>query len=377
MSRFDAIVVGLGAMGGAALSSLAARGARALGIERHAIAHAMGSSHGKSRVIRTAYFEHPAYVPLLVEAFGRWRALESSTGRALLAMTGAVHVGPREHEGITGVIAADELHSLGCERLEAADIRSRFPALVPGPGDCGVFEPDAGVLAVEACIDAQVVQARNRGAQVRANASVDAIVPGKREVRVQIAGGDELVCDTLVLATGAWMADGALIDPPCPLQVERQVQCWFEPSDPELVSSPRLPVFVHFRSDRAYYGIPRDDDSGIKVCRHYGGAITTADELDRRVGDADEQDVRSYLRAHLPVADGPLLDARVCMYTNTPDKHFAIGRHPDYPRVVVAGGFSGHGFKLAPVVGEIVADLVVDGETSRDISLFSPGRFGG
>jgi glycine/D-amino acid oxidase-like deaminating enzyme len=189
------------------------------------------------------------------------------------------------------------------------------------------------------------------------------------------------------VSAGAWLGSAPALREIAaslpPLTVVRQVQLWFRPHDAELARTPKMPAFIHFVRDRAHYGIPLADplplatrEPGLKVCRHHGGAVTTADTLDRAVRDEDVESVREYLRAHLPNGDGPALMGRVCMYTNTPDHNFIVGLHPRFPRVVVLGGFSGHGFKMASVVGEITADLVERGRTPFDIGMFDPARSG-
>jgi sarcosine oxidase len=369
---FQAIVVGLGAMGSAALAHLAARGVRALGIEAHPIGHALGSSHGASRVIRKAYFEDPRYVPMLHRAYQLWHALEQESGETLLLRTGCLNIGGRDHVCIRGVVESARRHGLAHEVLDAAEVSRRFPAFRLGQGEIAVFENDGGILPPERCVKAHVTRALARGATV----------VEERALRVELDRDGVLVetdrgrysADMLVLTQGPWMTR-ALVPMPAPLAVERQVQCWFTPREPALFDTDRFPVFIHFLPDRAYYGLPPFGIDGVKVCRHHGGAPADPDALDRVVHPADEEDVRRYLRDHLPAADGPLLHAAVCMYTNTPDDHFAIGLHPDHPRVVLAGGFSGHGFKLAPVVGEIVADLVTRGRTEHEIAFFDPMRF--
>ena len=190
----------------------------------------------------------------------------------------------------------------------------------------------------------------------------------------------------VTMAAGAWLGTAPalceLARDLTPMVVERQVQLWFRPEREELARAPALPAFIHFVADRAYYGVPLADplplltrEPGLKVCRHHGGEVTTADTLDRSVSERDVEDVRSYLRAHLPSGDGPLLMARVCMYANTPDHHFMVGAHPRWPHVVVLGGFSGHGFKMASVMGEIAADLVEHGRSAFDLTMFDPARF--
>jgi sarcosine oxidase/N-methyl-L-tryptophan oxidase len=199
-------------------------------------------------------------------------------------------------------------------------------------------------------------------------------------VHVTLDDGSTVVAPHLVVAAGAWLpslpAVGALVGH-LPLVVERQVQLWFG-SAPHRPALPPLPAFIHFLEDRAFYGIPADPahaHPAIKVCRHHGGESTSPDALDRSLRADDEAQVRGYVRAHLPAADGPLLRSRVCMYTCTPDEHFVVGRLARAPHVVLLGGFSGHGYKMASVVGEIAADLVEKGTSALDLGMVAPERF--
>ena len=185
-----------------------------------------------------------------------------------------------------------------------------------------------------------------------------------------------VAADKVVVAAGAWLATDALreVARGLPLVIERQVQLWFEPR----AGASSLPAFIHFVAGGPFYGIPADATHGepaVKVCRHHGGEVTRADALDRVVRRQDEATVRAYVQAHLPAADGALLRSRVCMYTNTPDEHFVVGCLARAPHVVLLGGFSGHGYKMASVMGEVAADLVERGQSAFDLGLFSPERF--
>jgi len=383
---YDALVLGLGGMGAAALAHLARRGARVIGVEQDDVPSERGSSVGETRVIRKAYYEDPRYVPLLERAYVLWRELEEGQAEELFVRTGCLNLGPADHEAIAGVLASAAQHGLAHERLDEREVRARFPALAPAPGDVGVFEEDAGFLRVEACTRAHVRAALERGAEVRTRARVVAVSAAGGEVRAVLDDGTRLVAGRLVLAAGPWLAAApalrALVGD-LPLVVTRQVQLWFRPRAPELARPPAMPAFIHFLGGgRAFYGLPFDcaaaaREPGLKVCRHHGGEPTTPEGIDRTLRPADEETVRGYLRAHLTSGDGPLLRARVCMYTCTPDLHFVVGRVSDAPPVVVLGGFSGHGYKMASVIGEIAAGLALDGATPFDLSMFAPSRFAG
>lgn len=371
----DAIVIGVGVMGAATLWRAARRGLRVLGLERFDVPHALGSSHGGTRVTRKAYFEDPRYVPMLHRAFELVRELEAEGGERLYLQTGGLHVGAPEHPGILGTLRSAREHGLPHAVLDAREIERRFPLFRAAPAEVGVVEEEAGVLLAERMVGALVTAALAHGAAVRARTRVTALEP--RADRVVVRVGDErLEARGVVLAAGGWAAGAdALLPPPAPLQVERQVQHFFAPSQPAAFAPARFPIFIHFGAEAAFYGLPAVGLPGVKVCRHHGGETTEAESLDRVPRPADEAVVRGFLRRHLPGADGALLGARVCMYTNSPDGHFVVGAHPTVPRVLVACGFSGHGFKLAPVVGEMLADHLEHGASAIDAGLFDPRRF--
>ncbi len=369
---YDVIVVGVGGMGSAACYHLARRGVRVLGIEQFEIPHERGSSHGHSRVIRKAYFEDPRYVPLLHRAYELWRELEAESGEKLLHITGGINIGPPEHACIRGVRESVRLHQLSHEVLDAAEIRRRFPALRPGDGVIGIHEMDAGYLLPERCVMSHVAGARRHGAEIVTGLRVSAIEWTAGEVRVATADGT-VSAEKLVVTAGAWLP--AVLPIGLPLRVERQVQLWFQPRDGAIFGAGRMPVFIYFLADRSYYGIPAFDERGVKICRHHGGATVTPESVDRVVSRADKDDVRGFARTYVAPVDGPG-EGKVCVYTNTPDENFIIGVSPVSERVIVAGGFSGHGFKFASVVGEVLGELVTTGRATMDVGMFSVGRFG-
>jgi sarcosine oxidase len=298
-----------------------------------------------------------------------------------MTLTGVLNLGPPDHPAIHGVVESVTQHSLPHARLSVDDVRARFPALVPNESDVGVYEEDGGYLRVEACTRAHARLAVKRGADLRTRTKVVSLQIAASSIRATLENGDVVEAKKLVVAAGAWLASHELARGLPPLVVERQVQLWFRPVRADDARAPKMPAFIHFTGDRAFYGIPIAEplpitsrEPGLKVCRHHGGEQTTADALDRDVRDSDVDEVRAYLRAHLPNGDGPVLLSRVCMYTSTPDDDFVVGFHPRHPNVVVLGGFLGHGYKMAPVMGEIAADLVEHGASRFDLGLFDPSR---
>lgn len=375
-SSYDVIVLGVGGMGSAACFELARRGRRVLGLEQYTPAHSRGSSHGQTRIIRTAYYEHPDYVPLVRRAFDRWYELEQLTGRHLLTACPCANIGPADGELVAGMRAAATQHALPVEELTAAEIARRFPAFRLPDGYLGVTESEAGFLYVEECVRAHIDSAVSLGAAVRAEEPV-------REWKA-VGDGVEVTTDRgtyraarLIVTAGAW-ATKLLADLGVPLTVMRQVQLWFTVGhNPGPYSLGTFPVFIADVPGGPFYGLPAIDGWWLKLARHYGAPhLPTPDGVSWDVAPDDEVPVREFLDTYLPGTTGGRVKGQVCMYTLTPDKHFVIDRHPAYPQVAVACGFSGHGFKFAPTVGEILADLAEHGKTPHRIGLFSATRFG-
>jgi len=369
---YDVIVLGAGGMGGAALYHLARRGARVLGIEQFTIPHDRGSSHGVSRIIRLAYWEHPHYVPLVRRAYDLWRDLERTSGQSLLTVTGSIDGGRPESRPIEGALAACRAHGLEHERLDAAALTKRFPGYRLPADHVAVFQPDGGFLHAERCVVAHVDAARTLGATVHTGEQVTAWTASGGGVRVTTTSAVH-EADRLLIAAGAWLPRlvPALARS---IAVERQVVMWTRPLRPELFTADRFPVFYIETPHGAFYGFPEDPSRGFKIGKyHHRRQVVDPDIVDRTCSPEDEATLREGISHYFPDANGPTAAASVCLFTNTPDEHFVIDRVADHPGVVVAGGFSGHGFKFCSVVGEMVADLVLD-PSSRRLALFAIDR---
>ena len=373
MTGADVIVVGLGAMGSAAAWQLARRGRRVLGFDRFSPPHTLGSTHGRSRIIREAYFEHPGYVPLLRRAYECWAELERDSGRRLLRQTGGLMAGPESGVLFAGARRSALEHALPHEVLTASDIRRRFPGFTPPDDTVGLFEPRAGMLWPEASVEAALDLARRHGAELRTNVPVTSWTADGGGVTVS-AGGATHGADRLILAAGPWMPS-LLGARGRPLQVERQLFHWFEPArTPELFRPDRCPVAVwEYAPDRMFATQP-DVGDGLKAGIHHEGETTDPDHARREPTPQDEAAMRRLVERYMSAAAGRLIEARVCLYTNTPDHHFVIDRHPDHPRVIVASPCSGHGFKFASVVGEILADLATGKPSRFDLAPFALSR---
>jgi sarcosine oxidase len=373
---FDVIVLGVGGMGSAACFELARRGRRVLGLEQFPLAHDRGSSHGHTRIIRTAYAEGPAYVPLARRAFERWYELEQLTGKHLLTECPCLNAGPPGSEHVTGVRASVREHALAAEELTAAEIGRRFPAFRFPADYTGVLERAAGALYVEECVRAHAAAARSLGADLRAEEPVRAWRADGTGVEVTTDAGTYQAAK-LVVTAGAW-ATGLLADLGLPLRVMRQVLTWFDAAGrPERFRRDTFPIFLADVPGGPFYGLPALDRFGLKVARHYHAPeLPGPAAVSWEPTPEDEYAVRAFLDEYVPGV-GRLTKAQVCMYTVTPDRHFAIDLHPAHPRVSVACGFSGHGFKFASVVGEILADLADTGRTGHDIRPFGVRRLAG
>ncbi len=373
MPTCDAVVIGLGAMGSAALASLARRGCKVVGIERFEPGHDRGYSHGATRIIRQGYFEHPSYVPLVRAAYPLWHELAAEAGVPLIEITGIVEIGAADSELVTGTLAASRQHGLAHDVLDAAALRRRFPLFQVPDDYVAVVQPDGGFLRAEPAIRALLGRALAAGAEVRTGETVRAIEPRSDGVRVVTTRGT-IDAGCAVAAAGPWVKT-LLPHLPVAIRVTRQVLAWFAPRDPALFSPARFPVFLLENADGMFYGFPDDGTGSVKVAKHHHADETVDPErCDRVVSAADEAMIRSCLAAHLPAADGPRVAATTCLYTMAPDGDFILDRMPGHDRIIVASPCSGHGFKFAPVIGEIVADLATRGATTHDISRFAIGR---
>jgi len=365
---FDVIIVGLGAMGSAAAYHLARRGKRVLGLDRFAPPHAFGSSHGQTRIIREAYFEHPLYVPLIQRAYELWAELEIASGRSLLRRTGGLMIGRPASVVVAGATRSACEYSLPHTVLSAAEVRSRFPALQPTDEMVAVWEPRAGILFPEICLEAHLTLARALGAELRTEEPVLSWEADGRSVRVTTFEG-AYHAGQLVLTAGSWiqsLPNGLKL----PLAVERQVQFWFEPRRPVEFQPERCPIHLwEYEPGRFFYGFP-DLGGGVKVARHHEGEIVNPDSINREVRPEEVNAMRAVVRQFLPGADGPLRSTAACMYSNMPDGHFFIDWHPTHPRVLIASPCSGHGFKFSNVIGEVLANLLTEGQAKFDLSLF-------
>jgi sarcosine oxidase len=365
-------VVGCGAMGAATGWRLATRGMQVVCFDRHSPPHALGSSHGESRIIRTAYFEGPWYVPLVQEAFPLWRDLEQVAGSQLLTMTGALMIGGPSAEAVVGAQTAAAAHGLDTRLLDANELRRQYPAHVIADDDVAVLDVQSGFIRPEAGVAAMIDCIVALGGEVRRGVVVKGVSAQAEGVEVATDESREAF-DAVVIAAGPWTSDLVLL----PLSVERQVMAWFEieAEGDDRFTPERFPVFIRETDGVGVYGVPTLDGTSLKIARHHGGELTEPQTVRREVTDAELDPLRTFATTYLRGVTTRVTRTAVCMYTNTTDEGFIIDLHPDDPRIVVISACSGHGFKFAPVVGDIAADLVSYGRTARDISRFSLSRF--
>jgi len=381
MEHFDAIVIGTGAMGAAALMHLAARGARVCGLDRFPPGHDRGSSHGQTRLIRMAYFEHPDYVPLLRRAYELWHELEDAARRPLLVESGLLMAGPPDGEVVAGALTSAAIHNLPVERLTASAAMARWPALQLPEDWAAVHEARGGYLFVEECVRAHASEAVRLGARIEHGSAVrgwQTVGPTEHGGHVVVeTDAGSYAADRLVVTAGAWAAD-LLKLPSLPLKVLRKSLFWYRPEAAAAVDykAGHLPCFAFDGPTGFFYGFPAIDVRGVKIAEHSGGTtVTDPLRVDRGIDPHEQARVEAVLATHLTEMRGVLTDHAACLYTMSPDGHFVVGLHPQHDRVAIAAGFSGHGFKFASVMGEILADLTLDGKTSHPIGFLSPNRW--
>jgi sarcosine oxidase len=373
MHAFDVVIAGLGAMGSAAAYHLARRNQKVLGLDRFAPPHTFGSSHGQTRIIREAYFEHPLYVPLVQRAYENWAELERESGRRLFQQTGGLMIGPPDGQLVAGALRSAQLHQLPHQLLTANEIRQRFPAFQPSGDMIAVWEPRAGILFPERCVEAHLQMARQNGAVLQFDEPATKWERDGDGVRVVTSKG-EYRAQRLLITAGAWIGE-LIAELALPLTSERQVLLWFDPiSHSEHFEPQRCPIYIaEHEPNRFIYGFPSLGE-GAKVGRHHEGESADPDRVRRAAGPEDIEAVRAILRRLMPAIDTAPRATAVCLYTNTPDSHFLVDFHPGHPQVLLASICSGHGFKFSSAFGEILAALLLDGRSRFDLSLFQLER---
>ncbi len=373
MAAYDAIVLGVGGVGSAALWRLAQRGGRVLGIERFAPGHDRGSSHGQTRLIRRAYFEHPDYVPLVERAFDGWRELEQCTGETLFHQCGLLQVGPADGVVLAGVRESARRHALDVEDLSAAQVTAEFPGFHVPDGCEAVLERGAGYLLVERCVDLHAREAVRAGAELHTDETVRRWSSDGTGFLVETDRGTYSAA-RLVIAAGAW-ASQLLGELEIPFEVRRKPLYWFAARSDVYQAARGCPAFLYDLADGCFYGVPEIDAAGVKVGQHSGGLVVDDPlHVNRDVDPIDFGQVANFVSRYLIEATTRRTEHTTCMYTMTPDEHFVVDRHPHRPGVVFAAGLSGHGFKFTSVLGQALAELSLDGATALPIAFLSASR---
>jgi len=351
-----------------------------LGIDQFALAHKRGSSHGATRVIRQAYFEHPDYVPLLRHAYALWRDIEAVSEQQLYYQTGVLSTGSADSEVITGIKAATEAHALDVEFLTAAERRARFPYFRFDEGTTSILEREAGYLMVEKGVTAYVNASIVLGADVRTGTRVLSWQGGHEHVTVTTDQG-EFSAAGLVITTGAWSGDtlGQILhEHGAELNIVRKHMHWFaqDRAPLPLSTSNQAPVFFFDEPHALLYGIPAYDDMGVKVCNHAGGEpLSTPNELSPDQDLEDNTLVETFVQSRLPSVSTQRRHHMTCMYTMTADGHFIVDHHPAHENVAFVAGLSGHGYKFASVLGEILADQVCGVVSNHSVDFLKLERF--
>jgi len=370
---YDVIVAGLGAVGSATAAQLAQRGARVLGLDRFTVPNTQSSHHGRSRVIRQIYFEHPDYVPLLLRAYELWRELEEQSGQKLLTITGGLYVGFPSSPLIRGLEASAQRHELAHDVLVGDETKARFPQFNLPTDVVGIYEQQAGVLDPERCVAAHIAIARQHASTLHEDEPVldwssddggVSVTTSQRTYRAQ----------QLLLCCGAW-ANDLLHDAGVKITPTRQVVGWADPTDVAQWASPNFPVWLTELEDGFHYGLPELGGMGVKLSRHETGQAIEPAAMDREPTLEDAAVLEGFLAARLPRLAGTLQELSVCIYENSPDGHFVLDFHPRYRNVLIACGLSGHGFKFAPVLAEALADLTFEGGTTLPVDFLSLARF--
>ncbi|HWB13525.1 MAG TPA: N-methyl-L-tryptophan oxidase [Pirellulales bacterium] len=374
MKRYDAIVLGVGGVGSAALCHLARRGKRVLGIDRFPPGHDRGSSHGQTRIIRQAYFEHADYVPLVLRAWQLWDDLAERRGERLYEPVGLIQIGPTDGEVVSGVLESARTHGLQVERLSASEVTRRWPGFRATEDMACAYERRAGYLKVEACVLAHVAEAMAAGAELACDQGALSWQVEGSGVAV-VTDRETLFAEKLVITAGPWAA-GLLADFAVHLEVLRKPVFWLATRDDSYRAERGCPCFLYELSSGVFYGIPQIDERGVKVAEHSGGqAVVDPLQVDRGLDEGDRRRVTGFAADYLPQTTAEVGHHSVCMYTMSPDRNFVVDRHPSFPQVIIVAGLSGHGFKFVPVLGEIAADLVIEGDTAQPIDFLRMHRF--
>ncbi len=369
----DVIVIGCGGFGAAAMYHLARRGLRVVGIDRFHPPHDRGSSHAETRIIRKAYFEHPDYVPLLHRAWDLWEQLSVESQRTLIEQRDLLLSGPEGSEVTAGARKSAKLHGLPLENLNFEDAQRCYPMFSLPEDHTFSLESTSGFLWCERCVRTHLELAAARGAVLNSDETVRRVNATATGVTVET---DRTVYESAagVLTCGAWTGQ-LLADYGQWITVRRKTVFWHPILSQTWTDPRRAPMFLFDLPEGQFYGLPSVDNLTIKVGEHTGGeTVDDPSFVSRTITPEDALPVSRFVKFRLREVDAVARDAAVCMYSMSPDGHFLFDRHPEFP-LVIAAGFSGHGFKFTSVLGEATADLIQYGRSSLPVSFLSAGRF--
>lgn len=380
MKKFDAIIVGCGVYGSSISYYLASRGVKTLTLEKFALNHPYGSSHGLTRIIRTAYAENPLYVPLVRRARDLWLDLQKQSGFEVIRLVGGLQIGSPNSSLVTGATASAKQHGIDYKLLYPGEIIDRFPVFHPSDDQVGIFEKEAGILFAEQCVRSYVELAQSNGATFHFLEPVLKWRVENDERIVVSTEKDEYEGASIIFTAGGWLGN-LLPELELPLSIERQTVFWMNPKmKTDLLSSNKIPIFIieeegDSSSSQIFYGTP-DVGSGLKVGKHHGGIfVREPDAVTREITKDDERSIRSFLERRIPIANGSVASSTTCIYTNTPDENFLVDTHPEHGNVRFVSACSGHGFKFASVIGKIVAEEILEERGEFDLSSFKLSRF--
>lgn len=377
---YDVIIVGAGVMGCASAYQLARRGQKVLLIEQFALGHERGSSHGHSRIIRRSY-ETPGYVRLMDAAYGAWRELEADADQRLIVTTGGLDLGHPERSDVLSCCESMRAEGVPFELMDAATVRQRFSQFVVSDSYVGVYQEDAGILPASQCVAVLAQQAVSYGAEIVAGQAVERVAPDGAGVIVS-AGANTYRAQRAIITAGSYVSPLLTqLDLDLPLEITREQVMFFRPQQPAAFAVGKFPIFIQYgersanNSTPSFYGFPLFGEDGVKVAEHHAGRVIDPFTDDGAVDQQAIKRAHAFLGDSIPLAAGELMLAQTCRYTNTPDTHFIVDRHPHYPQIVIGSPCSGHGFKFGALMGSILADLAIQGETIHDINPFTLDRF--
>lgn len=375
MITYDAIVLGAGAMGSAAAYHLAKAGQRVLLLEQFEIDHQKGSSYGRSRIIRYAY-DHPAYIPLLKAAYAMWSEIESESGEKLYTRTGGIDFGTPNQPTLQATINCLEQTGIPHEILNAIEAQKRYPQFRFDDDQIVLYQGDAGILEASKCVLTHIRLAEKHGATIRPNTTVTGIATTPESVTVK-TDTDTFTAAKLVITAGSWsksLLNQLGLD--LPLIPERCQEIYFNTENSSEYEVGRFPTFIAHLQDyygKMPYGIASHKDSGLKMAFHGGQSVPHPSQVNY-TPDTDIVDhALAFSSRYIPDVTS-LRSTRICLYTMSPDGHFLLDKHPEYPNIAIGGGCSGHSFKFATLIGSILSDLALNGTTEHDISLFNINR---